>query len=417
MDFFKVRKHRKRMQDKEFFERALGLNKPWKVKEVRMDIEKQRVEIEIECEGGTIWGEGGARLKIQGYEKRKWRHLDTMQFETVIIAEVPRVKYEDGKTEIVNVPWGERYSRFTRVMEGFVIRVIEATKNISEASKLLRMSWKQVDGVMKRAVKRGLERRKAEAVKYIGMDEKAIRRGHKYATIVNDLENDRVLEVVEGRDGKAAQQSLECLNEEQKLKVEAVTMDMWPAYQKAVSQELPQACIVHDKFHIMKYLNEAVDAVRKQEHRKLMAEGDERLKGSKYHWLRNYEDLRRVRNFQELYKQALKTSRAWRHKETFAGIWNYRSVGAAKNFFFDWKRAAMKSRLQPIKKVAMMLGRHLLNILNYVTYPITNALSEGLNSRIQLLISSAKGLPSFESLRTRVLFFCGKLDMRPEHAW
>lgn len=405
------------MKDKEFFERALGLRKPWKVKEVRMDIEKQRVEIEIESEGGTVWGEGGQRLKVQGYEKRKWRHLDTMQFETVIIAEVPRVKYENGKTEVVNVPWAERYSRMTRVMEEFGISVIEATKNISEASKLLRMSWRQVEGIMKRAVKRGLERRKAGPIKYIGIDEKGIRRGHKYATIVNDLENNRVLEVMEGRDEKAAQQSLDCLNEEQKIKVEAVTMDMWPAYQKAVSQALPQACIVHDKFHITKYLNEAVDAVRKQEHRKLMEQGDERLKGSKYDWLRNYEDLRKVPNFQELYKQALKTSRAWKHKETFAGFWNYKSVVAAKNFFFEWKKAAMKSQLKPIKRVALMLSRHLTNILNYVTYPITNALSEGLNSTIQLLISSAKGLPSFESLRTRVLFFCGKLDMCPRYTW
>ena len=107
------------MKDTEFFERALGLTKPWEVKTVRMDMANRKVEIEIECTAKTVWidPQSGERLHIQGYEERQWRHLDTMQFETVLIAEVPRVKYPDGHTENVKTPWADRYARFTQMFE------------------------------------------------------------------------------------------------------------------------------------------------------------------------------------------------------------------------------------------------------------------------------------------------------------
>lgn len=405
------------MQDTEFYQQVLGLSKPWRVKAVKLELAAKRVTIEVECQKDTIWGDSatGGRAHVHAWEKRRWRHLDTCQFETILEAEVPRVKYADGSVEEVAVPWAERFSRLTRLMEAFVIRVLQASRSVSEAARLVGLGWEQVNGVMKRAVKRGLLRREAEPMRYVGIDEKSIARGHTYATVLTDLERSRVWEVTPGRKEADADAAWASLTEEQRQAVEAVTMDMWPAYENSARTALPHAVVVHDKFHVSKHLNEAVDKVRKAEHRKLMAEGDETLKGSKYEWLRGFEDLRRseAANFRTLHKLNLKTSRAWSLKESFAGFWEYRYAGAARRYFLQWWAAVMRSRLEPIRQVARMLREHLQELLNYIAHRITNAASEGFNSLIQNIKANARGLPNFAKFRTRILFYCGKLDMLP----
>jgi hypothetical protein len=102
------------MNDREFFTQAIGVQSPWSVKEVRMDLAARRVEVEVEC-APTVWAdpETKERLHLHGYEERRWRHLDTMQFETTIVAKVPRLKYPDGHTELLPIPWAEPHSRHT----------------------------------------------------------------------------------------------------------------------------------------------------------------------------------------------------------------------------------------------------------------------------------------------------------------
>ena len=204
---------------------------------------------------------------------------------------------------------------------------------------------------------------------------------------------------------------LDTLSEEQKTGVRAVAMDMWAAYEKAVSETLPNADIVHDKFHISSYLNQAVDDVRKEEHQQLMKEGDETLKNSKYQWLRNFPDLRCEPSFQSLFNANLKTSLAWRLKECFSGFWTYRYSGAAKTFFKDWCKQVKRSKLEPMMKVASMLENRLQGLLNYLIHRITNAASEGMNSLVSRIIANARGLRTFAKLRIRVLFYLGKLDL------
>jgi transposase len=404
------------MNEREFYQQVLGLSKPWKVKAVRMELAQRKIVVEVECED-EIWGNPstGQRAQIHEWNLRRWRHLDTCQFETIIEAKVPRLRYEDGSTEEVSVPWAERYSRLSKLMESFVIQVVEGCRSVKEAAALVGLGVDQVDGVMARAVKRGLERRKAEAMTYLGMDEKGISRGHRYATLLNDLVGGRVWEVVEGRKQQDADELWKSLSLQQRQQVRAVAMDMWPAYLNSVKQALPQADVVHDRFHIAKHFNEAVDKVRKAEHRALLYEGDDLLKGTKYDWLRRHPDLRRseANVFRLLHHLNLKTSRAWRYKESFEGFWQYRLLGPAKGFLMDWYASAIRSRLEPIKAVARMLKSHATELLNYITHRITNAASEGLNSTIQLIRANARGLPNFKNFRTRILFYCGKLDMLP----
>jgi transposase len=402
------------MNDSEFYQQVLGLSKPWKVKAVRMELARRQIIVEVECEE-QVWGNPstGRRAHVHAWNLRRWRHLDTCQFETIIEAKVPRLLYEDGSSEEAAVPWAERYSRLSKLMESFVIRVMQSCGTVKEAALLVKLGVDQVDAVMRRAVRRGLGRRQSEPMKNLGIDEKCIGRGHEYATLLNDLDGGRVWDVVPGRRQQDADELWKSLTLKQRESVQAVAMDMWPAYLNSVKQALPQAAVVHDRFHIAKHLNEAVDKVRKAEHRALMEEGEDLLKGTKYEWLRRHPDLRRSEAavFRLLHKLNLKTSRAWRYKEDFDGFWHYRREGPASRFFKDWYASAIRSRLEPIKAAARMLKSHFPEVLNYIAHRITNAASEGLNSIIQLIKANARGLPNFQNFRTRILFFCGKLDM------
>jgi len=172
---------------------------------------------------------------------------------------------------------------------------------------------------------------------------------------------------------------------------------------------------VHDRFHISKHLNEAVDKVRRQENKDLVKEGDERLKGTKHSWLFNPENMSEERwiDFDALKEQELKTSRAWAIKEQFRWFWEYSYAGNARKFFNRWYGWATRSQLKPIIKVAKMLKKHLENTLTYFRHGITNAMSEGFNSRIQSIKSQARGFRAFANYRTRILFYCGKLKLMP----
>jgi transposase len=268
---------------------------------------------------------------------------------------------------------------------------------------------------MERAVERGLTRRKIEALKTVGLDEKSFGAGQNYVSVLTDLKGARVLEVVMGNETESGRQLWQSLALEQRQKVEAAAMDMSAGFAAATCQEAPQAAIVHDKFHVSKMLNEAVDKVRRREHQQLKKEGDERLTGSKQLWLYHPANLsdQRFEAFQELLQENLKTGRAWLHKENFSGFWAQEGRWAGEGYFKRWYASAIRSRLEPIKKIARTLKAHLGNLLNYFAYPITNAVTEGLNSKIQQLKSNARGFRSFLNYRTRILFFCGKLDLLP----
>src|SRR5215470_6213691 len=173
-------------------------------------------------------------------------------------------------------------------MEGLAIAWLKQASQKAVAEQL-RLSWDEMHAIMERAVERGLARRKAEPIPYLGVDEKAFRKGHNYLTLVNDLDGSRVLYVAEDRQQSSLDGFWGTLTEEQKQGIQAVAMDMWDPYVDSVREHLPEAekKIVFDKFHIAKHLGEAVDQVRRQEHRALKAEGDQRLTGTKYHWLRD----------------------------------------------------------------------------------------------------------------------------------
>lgn len=396
----------------------LGVGSPWEVKDVSLKLDAKQVEIEL----GWQWGAaaqcpecGRACSVYDCAPERTWRHLDTMQFTTILRARTPRASCPEHGVKTMRVPWAAPGGRFTLLFERFAIEVLRASASVSQACGLLGIGWDAAQQIMERAVERGLDRRQLEGLAHLGMDEKSFKRGQSYITLLTDLDQGRVLDVEEGRTREAAQGVWCTLSPEQKEAVEAVAVDMWEPFVQTIRAEVPQADIVHDRYHVSAYLNEAVDKVRRQEHKELLAQGDETLTGSRQLWLYNPENFRpeQATEFERLKDLNLKVARAWAAKELFSKFWEYGSTGWARRFFKDWFGWVSRSRLQPLVEVAYLLKRHLENLLTYVKHHITNAVTEGLNSKIQSLKSAARGFRNFANYRTRILFFCGKLNLYP----
>jgi transposase len=407
------------MNDKELYRQILGVVSPWEITRIDLNIDKQQIDIYLEY---PLLSEGpcpkcGKLCKVHDRrEHRVWRHLDTCQLRTFIHCKIPRIKCNDHKTLTLEVPWAEEMSRFTKMFERLAIDMLQATKNRKSAADLLRITWDEANGIMQRAVKRGMKRRTDEEIPYIGIDEKSFLKGHSYATIMTDISGKRVLEVAENRDRKAVDTVWESLSVKQIKGIKAVSMDFWQAFINGAETHAPDAAIVHDKFHIMKYMNEAVDAVRKQEHRKLMSNDDESLKGHKYLFLKNKKDFTKEnkRDFLDLSSKQLAVGRAWNRKELLRKLWDYSYEKSARTFFKKWYFSATHSRLKPVIKVAKMIKKYLENILTYLKHRISNGFAEGMNSVIQHIKATARGFRNFRNYRIAILFFCGRLALYPQ---
>jgi transposase len=407
------------MQDRQLYQQILGIGAPWLVSRVDLALESEEVHVYLAHAGTASWRcpECGEVCPLHDHQpERTWRHLDTCQYRTVLHAELPRTWCETHGARVVEIPWAEPHGRFTALFERLVIDWLSAASQQAVADRV-GLSWDEVHGIMERAVQRGLARRQAEAIPHIGVDEKSFRKRHRYVTVVNDIDRGRVLYVAEHRKQKSLDGFWSTLTEEQRDSIQGVAMDMWAPYVNSTKKHLPDAeeKIVFDKFHVSKHLGEAVDKVRRGENKELRKAGDDRLVGTKHDWLKGRDKFNQKgwRAFCRLRRGNLKTSRAWAMREQAMKLWDYSYRGAAENHFRWWYRWATHSRLKPMIDKAKTLKTHLKNILNYLTHPITNAVSESLNSKIQWVKYTARGFRNQDNFKTAIYFHCGDLDLLP----
>lgn len=408
------------MDDKALYSQLLGLTAPWGVEKVELKLKEGEVHVTVALPPDQLWvcPECLERAPIHDHKDRTWRHLDTFQYRTLLHARVPRLNCPTHGVKQLRVPWAEEGSRFTTLFEALVI-VWLRDANVAAVAKRTGISWDQAWGVAERAVARGEARRKVEPARYLGIDETSKKRGHKYLTIVSDLEKGKVLFVGDDRKTETLDQFWASRTPEQIDAITAVAMDMWQPYINSTSAYLPGASekIVFDKFHVAQHLNKAVDDVRKAEHRRLTAEGKDWLKGTKYWWLRNPENLSlsEWRAFLELARShSFRTGRAWSINQTFMVLFDYVYPAVAETRFQEWYRWARRSQLEPIKKVALMIKEHWANIRTYFEHRITNAGSESINSLIQSVKRKARGYRNDGNFKTMIMFHLGGLDLLPD---
>jgi transposase len=377
------------MRDIDLFTKLLVLERPWSVERIDLDPESHTIEVFLHHRRNACFHcpECGVSLPLYDHiPPRRWRHLDHGSWMTWLQARIPRVSCLLHGIRQVRVPWALPGARFSLAFERHAIdTLLEA--DVLGASRLLRISWDEAWGVMERAVERGLKAKKRRIIARLGVDEKAVAKRHRYVTLVSDLDRGTVEFIADDRKIASLDAYYESLTVRQLAGIRAVAMDMWEPFITSTWNYLPKAWtkIVFDRFHIMKHMLEAVDDVRKAEHRRLQAEGDNTLNRTKYLWLFSEENLpeKYAEKFALLKAMNLKTGRAWAIKESLRALWGYQRKGWAKRFWKKWYHWATHSRLKPVVKVARMLKRHLANVLTFCDHRITNAASEGLNSKIQ----------------------------------
>ena len=408
------------MQDKEFYQQILGLESPWFVSEVSLDTDGEQVDIHVAHPEGTKFCCPECERSLACYDHaspRGWRHLDTMQFKTVLHAAVPRVKCPEHGVKQVRIPWAEPGSRFTLLFERFAIDVLLATQNVKGARSILRTGWEQTWNIVRRAVERGKLRKQELPTPRLGIDEKSFAKGQSYFTLLYDLDRSTVEVISEGHDTQAADACFSELSPSQIDSIEAIAMDMSAAYVKSAKANIPLAeqKIVHDRFHVMKLATEAVDKVRRQEHRQLKKDDDHRLTGTKFLWIKSQENLTDKQStwFDEVFSQQLQTGKAWAYKEMLRDLWHHETATEATAYFKDWYRSIIHTKLAPMKKVARTIKERLANVVSYCTHGITNAVAEGINSKIQAIKRRVGGYRNKENYKTAIFFYCGGLQLYP----
>jgi transposase len=407
------------VNDKKLYEQILGIVSPWHVEQVELKLDQGEILINVEGSSEVdVCPECGKRCPRYDSSERRWRHLDTCQYQTILSAKVPRIKCGDHGVRQVRLPWAEERSRFTAMFEALVIDWLVATESIAAVAKGMRLTWDEVAGIRSRAVGRGMRRRgRASLPACVGVDETSVTRGHQYITVVNCLSEPRVLEVIDDRTEASLNTFWSQYEPGELAQVENVAMDMWGPYISSTSKALPHAedKIVFDKFHILKHLGDAVDKVRRQEHRQLRAVDDNRLTRTKYLWLTHPDrlegDARARINW--LQRTSLLTARAYRYKEHASRLWGYIRRGMAERLWRQWLHGALRCALEPIRRVARMIRTHWTGVINAATSDITNAMSESVNSRIQRIKKRACGFRSRARFREAILFHLGRLDLYP----
>lgn len=405
------------MRDKELYAAILGIRSPWQVTAVDLDPKAEEVCVRIAAGSGTRFTCPTCGKDCPGYDSRprRWRHLDTCQFKTILEADVPRVQCTEHGVLQIEVPWAAPNSGFTAMMEALIIDWLRET-SISAVSRLMRLSWDQIDTVMKNAVQRGLERRTIGALRNVCVDETSFQKRHEYVTVVSDQAG-HVLYVSDGRDQAALDGFWASLRPEQKATLESVAMDMCQAYIRSTREHVPGADskIAFDRFHVARAINDAVNDVRKREHRELMERGDDILTGSKYVWATNPENRSQRQNtlFELMQGLGLKVARAFAMRETARGLWGYVTRGWALRGWKRWIGWALRSRLEPMKRVARMVQRNLWGIVNAIVLKVSNAQAESINSKIQWVKRMACGFRNRDRFRNAIYFHCGNLDLYP----
>ncbi|MBB1625962.1 MULTISPECIES: ISL3 family transposase [Achromobacter] len=403
------------MNDSNLYAKILGLRKPWRVLTITVSEALKTITVFIGPEPGSRLRCPHCRQICPGYDSRarRWRHLDTCEYQTWIEADVPRVQCPEHGCVQVGIAWAGSHSRYTKKFEMMVLDWLRET-TILAVSRRLGLSWSAIDGILRRAVTRGIDRRRVANDAHICVDEVAFAKGRDYVTIVSSAQ--RVLAVEDGRAAESLRRYFKVLGRKRCERLESVSMDMSGAYIKAALDSLPDARekVAFDHFHVAKALSEAVDNTRKSELHRVDYGLRREIHRSRYDWLRrgtHLSDFGRER-MQALSVSLLDTAMVWMLKEKAREIWHtgYHPRQSAKTWQV-WIQAARQTGITALRGVANQIEARLWGILNAMRLRVSNARAEALNSQIRAMRVKARGYRNKARFMLGILFHYGKLNM------
>lgn len=319
---------------------------------------------------------------------------------------VPRVECENcGELRQVKIQFADSQKSYTRGFERYALD-LSKSMTIQDVATHLEVSWDLIKDIQKRNLHRKYARPKLKHLRQIAIDEISIAKGHKYVTIVMDLESGAVVFIGDGKDADALKPFWKRLRSS-RAKIEAVAMDMGPAYIKAVSSNLPNARIVFDHFHVIKLFNEKLTNLRRSLYRQANEEGKEVLKGIRFLLLKNPDNLKPEGDEEERLKAALNLNEplsiAYYMKEELRQLWNQSNWVEADAYLTSWINRAIVSGVHMLKKFAKTLDTHRQGILAYYRFPISTGPLEGTNNKIKTMKRQAYGFRDHEFFKLKIL--------------
>lgn len=353
--------------------------------------------------------------KMPGYDtlkERVWGHVPLWGIAVTLTYRPRRGRCKRCGIVVEEMPWSSGKSPLSLPL---VILLATYARILAweEVARLFSCHWNTVRAAVASAVEWGFAHRSTKGVTAIGIDEISRRKGHKYLTMVYDLTHMRLLWCGEGRDKEALRAFFRGLSSEEKEAIKVVCSDMWQPYLDVVKEEVPWACLVFDKFHLVSHLMQAVDEVRREEARELKEESPDVLKKTRYIFLKNPENLtdkQRMR-LSDLERLNLRINRAYLLKEAFRPFWDYTCRAWAESYLDQWIWWATHSRLKPMRDFAWMVKRHKEGILNYFRARVTNASVEGMNRKAKVVSQRAYGYKSVPTFQLALYHVLGDLPM------
>ena len=398
--------------EQRLFEAALGIEAPWFVKAVDLDVAARVLTIRIDFRRG-------GRFRVSGVEgehpvhdtvEKRYRHLNFFQHECHLVVHVPWVRLPDGRVRQVEPPWAGRLGGFTLLFEVLVLTLAREMP-FAAVARLVGESWHRVMAVCRCYVRQARARADLSGVRVVAVDETSRARRHEYVTVVADAEREAVIFVCEGRDATAIGRLAAELRAQggRPEAIRRVSIDMSPAYIAGCEAHLPRAEIVYDKFHVIAQASRALDETRRREQR----EAPE-LKGLRWKLLRARAALgpaERAELEAALAKApGRRTAQAWRYRERLREILDLGDAGLVRRLLRRWAHGVLRSQVEPMKAVARMVLRHLDGIVAWVERRQTNAFLEVVNGLFQTAKRAARGYRDITTIETVFFLRAGKLD-------
>ena len=394
------------------FEAALGITQPWFVAGVRFDEASKVLTVGIDFTAGSCFAVEAVAGEhpVHDTVTKVYRHLNFFQHECVLQVRTPRVRLPDGRVALIKPPFAGKLSGFTLLFEALVL-MLAPQMPFAAVARIVGISAYRVLAICRRYVELALEAADFSDVTALAIDETSRAKGHDYITLAADAQKRRVLAVTEGRDAKtittiAGELAKHGCPPEQ---IDSVSIDMSPAFIKGCTDELPNARITFDKFHVVWHANAAVDKMRRIEQR-----SDKSLKGLRWSLLKDRASLNpeAAADLDALVARmtTVRTARAWVYKERLREILERKQINVVRSMLEHWCTCVMRSKVEPMKDVAALVRRHIEGIVAWAQTRQTNGFLEALNGLFQAAKRRARGFATFNTIKVVVFLIAGKLD-------
>lgn len=394
------------------FEAALGIVDPWFIQTVEFDASGKILTIGVDFKAGHRFTVPGIEDAYPAHDTiiKRYRHLNFFQHECQLEVRVPRVRLPHGSIRQVEPEWSGKLSGFTLLFEALILTLCREM-TFAAVARLVNLSWHRVVAICRRYVDLALDAADFSAVKRLAIDETSRARGHDYITLVADADQRSVLFVAEGRGADTIKSFAADLNahDGDPDAIEAVSIDMSPAFIAGVTANLPNAQITFDKFHVIAHASTAIDKTRRIEQK-----DDPSLKGMRWKLLKDRERLSAEQraDLDGLLAQMTvkRTARAWQYREQLRAILERKQINVVRAMLLQWCTNVMRSKVEPMKDVAKMIRDHIDGVCAWAQTRQTNGFIEALNGLFQAAKRKARGYGSFATIRTVVFLLGGKLN-------